>query len=191
MIAALSGLVLEKRHDSLLLMTEQVGYLVYVAPQFLTHVALNEKIFIYTHTHVREDVLQLFGFRDAAELQLFEMLLSVSGIGPKTALTIVDQGVREVKQAIISGKSDFFTTVPRVGRKNAQKIIIELRSKLGAESDDAVLENGEENADLVAALINLGFTRMEIVTAIKLTPAEAVNVEDKLKFALKNLRQSP
>src|SRR3989344_2614700 len=190
MIAALSGLVLQKRHDSILVMTDAVGYLVYAGPQFLVQIPLNEKIFIYTYTHVREDMLQLFGFRELPELQLFEMLLSVSGIGPKTALAIADRGVAEVKQAIVSGSSDFFTTVPRVGRKNAQKIIIELRSKMGAVSDDSILETDSENADLVTALMNLGFEKAEITQVIEQTPAHLVQIEDKLKFVLKQLRHT-
>ena len=189
MIAALSGLVLQKRHDSILVMTDAVGYLVYAGPQFLVQIPLNEKIFIYTYTHVREDMLQLFGFRELPELQLFEMLLSVSGIGPKTALVIADRGVSEVKQAIVKGNSDFFTTVPRVGRKNAQKIIIELRSKIGAGSDDSFLEADGENQDLITALLNLGFERAEITSVVRQTPVDLVQIEDKLKFVLKQLRQ--
>src|SRR3990167_10304734 len=108
MIAALSGVVLQKRHDSFLIMTDTVGYLVHVGPQLLTQIPLKEKIFIYTYTYVREYMLQLFGFRELPELQLFEMLLSVSGIGPKIALVIADRGVSEVKQAIVKGNSDFF-----------------------------------------------------------------------------------
>ncbi|HCS79069.1 TPA: Holliday junction branch migration protein RuvA [Patescibacteria group bacterium] len=190
MIAALSGVVLQKRHDSFLIMTDTVGYLVHVGPQLLTQIPLKEKIFIYTYTYVREDMLQLFGFRELPELQLFEMLLSVSGIGPKTALAIADRGVAEVKQAIVSGSSDFFTTVPRVGRKNAQKIIIELRSKMGAVSDDSILETDSENADLVTALMNLGFEKAEITQVIEQTPAHLVQIEDKLKFVLKQLRHT-
>ena len=191
MIAALSGIVLQKRHDSLLIMTDSVGYLVHVGPQLLAQTPLQEKIFIYTYTHVREDALQLFGFRELTEMQLFEMLLNVSGIGPKTALAIADRGVTEVKQAIVKGASDFFTAVPRVGRKNAQKIIIELRSKMGAVNDDTFLENENENQDLLTALLNLGFEKTEIVQVIGQTPAHLVQIEDKLKFVLKQLRRRP
>ena len=191
MIAALSGIVLQKRHDSLLIMTDSVGYLVHVGSQLLAQTPLQEKIFIYTYTHVREDALQLFGFRELTEMQLFEMLLNVSGIGPKTALAIADRGVTEVKQAIVKGASDFFTAVPRVGRKNAQKIIIELRSKMGAVNDDTFLENENENQDLLTALLNLGFEKTEIVQVIGQTPAHLVQIEDKLKFVLKQLRRRP
>ena len=140
---------------------------------------------------MREDALQLFGFRELTEMQLFEMLLNVSGIGPKTALAIADRGVTEVKQAIVKGASDFFTAVPRVGRKNAQKIIIELRSKMGAVNDDTFLENENENQDLLTALLNLGFEKTEIVQVIGQTPAHLVQIEDKLKFVLKQLRRRP
>ncbi len=135
MIGALVGIVDMPVTNPLLLMVGGVGYRVAVPQHILQSVTRDTPVTVFTHTHVREDALDLYGFLTKEELSLFQLLLSVSGIGPKTSLTIIDRGVASIRQAITTADVSFFTSIPRLGRKNAQKIIIELTSKLGSRID--------------------------------------------------------
>lgn len=179
MIASLTGTVI-KTHP-LILDVHGVGYLVSVPQKFVA--AVGQKITVHTYTHVREDTLQLFGFESAEELSLFEILLTVSGIGPKTALAVMDRGVASIQKAITSSDVDFFMTVPRLGKKNAQKIIIELRSKIAGTTGD-IPETGE-TGQISSALISMGFDRKELKDILKKLPEGTL--EEKIKFALKML----
>lgn len=140
---------------------------------------------IRTHTYVREDALMLFGFATVEDLSIFELLLTVSGIGPKTALAVLDRGVDAIKRAIVASDVEFFMTVPRLGKKNAQKIIIELKSKLGSTADlDLTKEEGNEVKQIIDALISMGFDRKEAREAVTQLPADGT-LEQKVKYALK------
>src|SRR3989344_9038291 len=128
MISLLKGQLHHKNSDSLTILVGGVGYLVAVTPSTLAKISLEETLELNIYTHVREDALDLYGFTNAEELKMFKSLIGVSGIGPKTALLVIDRGVEQVKLAIIKADENFFTLVPRLGKKNAQKIIIELKS---------------------------------------------------------------
>lgn len=142
---------------------------------------------LFIHTHVREDTLDLYGFFTPEELELFKLVLTVSGIGPKTALLVVDKGVGKVEQAIKDASTDFFTIVPRLGHKNAQKIIIELKNKLGGLKDLDLTSESEESTQAIEALHNLGYTRQEALQAIQAVPASEKTLEQKISYALRNL----
>ncbi len=189
MIGALVGKVYSKKSDSVLIMVSGVGYLVFVSGQLLQQVNINQELSVFTHTHVRDDALQLFGFATNQELWLFELLLSVSGIGPKTALAVIDRGVGPIQSAIMSADVAFFTTIPRLGRKNAQKIIIELKTKLGSVAD-LDLQADTEGEELINALKSMGFSRAEILIAIDNLPKEITTLPEKLKAVLKLLSKS-
>src|SRR3989339_1436249 len=127
MIGALRGKIFSKSQNSVILFAGDVGYTVFVTNRFLEKTKTDTDAFLFIHTHIRDDVFDLFGFPTTQELHLFKLLLTVSGIGPKTALAIIDRGVLAVTQAVQQSDVDFFTTIPRLGKKNAQKIIIELK----------------------------------------------------------------
>lgn len=187
MIAQLTGTVVRMRHNPLVLDVHGVGYAVFVPQKFLTQSAPDQKLTIYTHTHVREDALLLFGFATEEEIALFELLLTVSGIGPKTALLVMDRGVEAIRRAIVTSDVEFFMAVPRLGKKNAQKIIIELKSKIGSTSDLNLSDDeGSDTKQIIEALISMGFDRKEAREAVKKLPADGT-MESKLKFALKML----
>lgn len=186
MIGALEGKIARITSASVLLMVGGVGYLVHVPSQTLNSLQLASPLFLHTYTHVREDALSLFGFKTTAELFLFELLLSVSGIGPKTALAIVDRGVSPVEQAIQASDVGFFTTIPRLGKKNAQKVIIELKSKLGSVADLDLQSDGETE-ELIEALGAVGFSRAEVLKVIRSIPKDVETLEQKMKAALKLL----
>ncbi len=190
MIGALVGIAAMPVTNPMLLMVGGVGYRVAVPDRILQSVKSDATVTLYTHTHVREDTLDLYGFTTREELSLFELLLSVSGIGPKTALTVIDRGVGSIRRAIATADVSFFTSIPRLGKKNAQKIIIELKSKLGSHTDlDLQSDPSGETKDILDALTTMGFAKQEVMDAIqKLTPA-AVTMEDKIRSALRLLHK--
>lgn len=188
MIGALKGKIFSKSVNSIILFAENIGYIVHVTNRFLETVNIDTDIFLFIHTHVREDAFDLFGFLTQEELHLFELLLTVSGIGPKTALLVMDKGVSDVEQAIQSPDVDFFTTVPRLGKKNAQKIIIELKPKLGSLTDLDLSENmPSETKELIDGLISMGFIRSEALSAIKTLPPRLATLQEKLRYCLREL----
>lgn len=184
MIGALTGTLLSSRNP-LIVMVGGVGYRVSVPDKLVSSLGTTRDITLFIHTHVREDALDLYGFLTEEELILFELLLTVSGIGPRTALSIVDRGVAQTKKAVTTADVTFFTTIPRLGTKNAQKIIIELKTKLGsvAELDLA----GGDTKDILDALTGMGFGKSEAMDAIKQLDPNLPNVEEKIRQALKLL----
>ncbi|EKD68015.1 MAG: hypothetical protein ACD_48C00108G0004 [uncultured bacterium] len=188
MIGALKGTAYSFHKNPSLFFVGDVGYRVFITSQFAKTLELNKKVFLYIHSHIREDAFDLYGFPSQEELSLFELLITVSGIGPKTALPILDRGVRAVEHAVTHSDVEFFTTIPRLGKKNAQKIIIELASKLGSLKDlDLDDETFGETKELMEALLSMGFVKNEIITIIKKIPAKAVTLEQKLREALQLL----
>jgi Holliday junction DNA helicase RuvA len=186
MIAQLTGTVTRIHTNPLVLDVHGVGYAVFVPQKLLTTVVKDQRLTVYTHTYVREDALQLFGFATQEELSLFDLLLTVPGVGPKTALAVLDRGVDAIRRAIVSSDVEFFMTIPRLGKKNAQKIIIELKSKLGSTSDlDLTREERGDTKQIIDALLSMGFDRTEAREAVKKLPEGSL--EEKIKFALRML----
>ena len=185
MIGYLSGILIS-RHDPLLLVNVHgVGYKVLASQDALSAYHVNDTVDLFIHTHVREDALELYGFLDEQSLQLFELLISVSGIGPKTAIGVFTLGTKDkILGAIRKADVDFFTGVPRLGRKNAQKIIIELKNKLGAYEE---LDLAEGDQDIIMALTGFGFATDEARRAVREIGDKGKSTEEKIKLALKYL----
>jgi len=187
MIGFLRGTVTLQNDPYVFIDVQGVGYKVLVARDVLQKISPDEMT-IFTYTYVREDTLELFGFSHQDDLILFEKLISISGIGPKTAVQVFSVGTRaEILQAIAHGNVDFFTTVPRLGKKNAQKLIIELRSKIDAVGNDAIIES--DNSDLFDALTRIGFSQKEISTAIQSLDLSGMKSEQKIKAILKHFNK--
>jgi len=182
MIAKLTGKPEAFTQDSIVLEVNGVGYKVFFNPK--PNQPLPSTLFI--HTHVKDDALDLYGFVSKEELQLFKLMINISGIGPKTAIHIMDKGVTAVTQAVTKADVDFFTTVPRLGRKNAQKIIIELKSKLGGLKDLDLTSETSETKDAITALIGLGFSRSEAREALNQV-SDQPTLEAKISQAIKLL----
>lgn len=189
MIGFLKGSIEHLDRPFVLLDVNGVGYKVLVPDSIYSKLSKNEKIKLFTYNYVREDAFELFGFLEIEDLKLFESLITVSGIGPKTALNIFSFGVRgDIIEAIAKGDVSFFTSVPRLGTKNAQKIIIELKNKMGASSDlDLSGKDMLENAEVVDALKNFGFSVGEAQKAVREIKASGLTLDAKIKLALKNL----
>ncbi len=187
MIGYLTGAIHSKSANQIILLVSGVGYLVTVPPNYLNLLKSSQQAELFIYTHVREDVLDLYGFLTHDELELFKLTLTVSGIGPKTALLVIDKGVGKVEQVIKGADTDFFTTVPRLGHKNAQKIIIELKNKLGGLKELDLTSENEESTQAIEALRNLGYTRQEALQVIQAVPASEETLEQKISYALRQL----
>lgn len=185
MIGSIKGKIILKTEKFLIVETGGVGYKISVSPDTLSKLKKpEEKIFLWTHTHVREDILDLYGFLDREELEFFQMLINVSGIGPKGALSILGiASIETLRKAISTGDTAYLTKVSGIGRKTAEKIIIELRDKMGEEKTGTSLQ-GE--LDALEALKSLGYSQSEAREALKkVLPNTDTNT--KIREALKVL----
>jgi len=191
MIALILGTVEDKNEKHLIIMTSGgVGYKIGVSPDTISKISIGQNVKLHIYSHVREDAFDLYGFENNAELGLFELLISVSGIGPKTALTVTSSGsVAEITAAISKGDAEFFTQTPGIGTKGAQRIIIDLRNKVGAIGDlDLSVDRATENKQISEALKGFGFKESEAREAIKSLPKNTeLTIEQKIKLALKSL----
>ncbi len=195
MIGSLKGKVELKDATTLIIDVNGVGYKATVSADVLENAVIGSQIKIYTYTYVREDLLELFGFSQAEDLKLFERIITVPGIGPRSAINIFSVGNREaITQAVIKGDVEFFTQVSRLGRKNAQKLIIELRGKLGSLEDlDLSQEADAQSREVFSVLKGFGFSAKEAREALKTVakdlPAgrQVESVEEKVRLALKYL----
>jgi Holliday junction DNA helicase RuvA len=181
MISSVEGLVAEKEENRIVIEVAGVGYEIYLpAPAFLA-VKLGERLKIFTADIVREDSHELFGFLEPGARSLFKKLTSVSGVGPRTALQAMSLGATaEILKAIDEGDVGRLTSVPGVGTKTAQKIILELRGKLS-------LTEASMESDLIDALAGLGYSRTDALKAVRAIPTEVATDEERLKAALKIL----
>jgi Holliday junction DNA helicase RuvA len=189
MIGYLKGEVFLKEGNYIILDVKGVGYKVLSARAVLEKARKGSLLELFIYTHVREDNISLFGFLESSDLKLFENLISVSGIGPKTAMSIFSIGNRsQIVAAIISADTSFFKSVPRLGQKNAQKIIIELKNKFGSIAElDLSGEDMAGSEDIIAALKGFGFTNKEIHDAVRKVKKDGQKVTETIKLALKYL----
>lgn len=142
----------------------------------------------FTHLNVKEDALDLYGFATSDELDFFELLVSVSGVGPRSALAILDVGrLDELSAAIKEGRPDLLTKAAGIGRKTAERVILELRSKVESAKSGAVVEKMQTDSDLVEALTSLGYRRDEARVALSKVDEKVTCTEDRLRAALKIL----
>lgn len=181
MIAYLEGAVLQKTNSYIIVQAEGLGYKVFVTPEVL-EVRLGDRVSLYTYMKVSEDGQSLFGLPDFASLQFFELLITVSGVGPKMALAILSAAKADaVRQAIASQDAAIFTRISGVGLKTAEKIIVELKNKVG------VLESalsGAGSTETFDALLGLGYNQREVRDVINKIDT-TLPVQEQIKQALK------
>lgn len=184
MIGSLRGKVVLRTEKFIILETGGVGYKVNVSPDTLLKTSKDsEEALFFIHTHVREDSLELYGFTSREELGFFEMLLGVSGVGPKSALAILGiTTVETLKKAVGSGDTAYLTKVSGIGKKTAEKIVIELRDKMDGELGESL----QGSVDVIEALKSLGYSQMEARDALKKVPGD-LNTNQKIREALKIL----
>lgn len=185
MIGKLTGKPEIIGHD-LLIDVGGVGYLVKVSEAVLSHLS-SESVTLYIYTHVKEDTLELYGFLQPTEKELFMLLLSVSGVGPSIALSISDQGAEKIIESVQNAQVSFFTQVPRVGKKLAQKIIIDLKGKLGSLKELQLGPTSPEQEIVVTALTNLGFDENQVLDYVKEHDVSLEQPEEAIKHAIQQL----
>jgi len=174
MIAHLRGILLSKRPNQAVVEVGGVGYDVTISvPAFTELPAAGKEVALHIHTHVREDVIALYGFLQLAEKHLFEKLITVSGIGPKLAITILSgMEAGGMAKAIRGNDVARLTQIPGIGKKTAERMVLELRDKLPAkeaESSEAVAPVGGISEDVISALVNLGYQRGDAERALAAT----------------------
>jgi holliday junction DNA helicase RuvA len=189
MIASLHGKILARTDDSLIINVAGIGYRVRVPTGTMANLgAVGSDAQLYTHLHVREDDLSLYGFANEDELQLFETLLTVSGIGPKVALGVLSKASPgTIRYAIAQGNAEALTKIPGIGKKTAQRLVLELKGKIDLA---ALSESGElspVDKDVLNALIGLGYSAAEASRAASSVPMSVKAVEERVRIALQYL----
>lgn len=186
MIGYLKGKIVFSRTGILVVDVGGVGYRLAVNPAL--SLPAESEIALFVHEHIREDAHDLYGFDSYYELELFEKLISVNGVGPKVALLIMASGNPEkIVSAIGNDDVAFFVAISGIGKKVAAKIILDLRSKLTGLESSEIFRKADEGSEVVDALTELGYKKVEVLRVISKMPEEAVSVEDKIRWCLKNL----
>ncbi|MFA6340867.1 MAG: Holliday junction branch migration protein RuvA [Candidatus Paceibacterota bacterium] len=186
MIAKIEGIVWDVNNKYITVGVGGIGFKVYVTEGTKTVAHKGKDISLFTHLAVREDALDLYGFADQEELNFFELSISISGIGPKTALNILNvSSVPVLKRAIASGDTTHLVKISGIGKKIAEKIVLELKDKIGAGDDDHGGFGGQ--VDALEALKSLGYSHREARDALKDIEKKFTKTEDIIKEALKIL----
>ncbi len=192
MIGYLEGEIIKKYDRRCILKCGPLGYRIFMANSALSKLQENsDTVKVFTYPHQREDTQELYGFLNPEELELFEMLITVSGVGPKSALTLVDEVPFEMLVAsIIKGEEGVLRKVSGIGQRTAQKIIIDLKNKalaLATVATEAASQTVSEDADILEALQSLGYSAYQAREAVKKIPQDVKGVERRVEEALKLL----
>lgn len=186
MIILLKGKIELKTDKFVAIDVNGVGYKVYCSLPILEKLILNQEVKLFIHLYHRENLLDLYGFLNSEELDFFELLISISGIGPKAASSILSvASIADLKASIASGRVDLLTKVSGIGKKIAERVILELRSKILVSGSD--VKKLVTNDEAVDALVSLGYTKYQASDALKQVPMKVKEIENRIKEALKIL----
>ncbi len=191
MISYLKGTIIIKKTKYLILSTGQVGYQIFVSEKTLAKTKEDEEVQLYTHQHITENSQELYGFTTLPELELFKNLIGISGVGPKSALGVMaSASVEDIIQAILSEDPALLRTVSGIGPKTAERIVVELKSKIGRLGKEMNLKDisaAPKDIEVIEALLGLGYSRKEVMDVIKQVPANLTDTSERIKGALKLL----
>jgi Holliday junction DNA helicase RuvA len=198
MIAFIQGTVFKRREDSIIIEANGIGYQVYMSSRDIMEIENNQEYLIHTYMQVKEDGIALFGFLSEDDVDVFKLLITVSGVGPKIGLACLSvYSVSDIKFAIISEDDKTLSKVPGLGSKTAKKIILELKDKISLpdsieenfNSKNKSLDNSDSaKNDAILALSSLGYSQTEALQAIaKIQDSKDMDVEELIKQALKKL----
>lgn len=192
MIALIQGKVVSKNNNELILMTTGgIGYRIMASPSAAALSSVGSDILLNTYLVIKEDSHSLYGFANLAEKELFKNFLSVSGVGPKTALHLLELGsVEEITLAIGRSDVDYLTKVSGIGKKTAERIVVELKNKVAKGMSDAgvKLPAGDMMGDVIDALVTLGYSALQARDVIKKIDASGKNSEQLLREALQKIK---
>lgn len=188
MIGHLKGTVLGTRKNAILLDVHDVGYLVHVTQEVLQAAVKSTELTLSIHTHETSDTVSLFGFRNENELQFFELLTSVNGVGPKTALAIMENPIDKLQALIASGNAKELAKTPGVGPKTAARIVLELKNKLiGGAITVPDMEHAAVTDDILDALESLGYKKAQVKKILTKLPPEITRTEEIVTWFLRNI----
>lgn len=187
MISYIQGKIIDHLDQSLVILAGDIGHRVYATEAALSRHNIGSDVELYTHLAVRENALDLYGFDTKDELRFFELLISVSGIGPKSGLAVLNVAdVATLSSAIIQNDSSYLTKVSGIGAKSANKIVLELQGKVKEVMGDKEAANTDD-MDVLEALQALGYSAHEVRDAIKTIPSEIEGANARIKEALRIL----
>ncbi len=186
MFGHITGKVFDLRPTRVIIKTGGIGFIIHVTISSLEKLRIGMEASFWTHTAVRETSLDLYGFYTEEELRVFELLITVSGVGPKSGLAILGvAGVKSIEEAVATGDTSSLTKISGIGRKIAEKIVLELNGKL------VTTRKGEsrtsEDVDVFEALRSLGYREKDIQDIMKKIPKDLTGTNEKIKHILKNL----
>lgn len=189
MISFLDGKIEFKAEKFFVVNVGGVGYKIFSTAETLKKIPeKSDSVKLWTHQYVREDTVALYGFLQYPELELFETLIGISGIGPKGALGVLAIApVDTLKKAIASGDTSYLTRVSGIGRKTAEKIVLELKEKMAGRGVIVDAPELKEEADAIDALVSLGYSPREAREALAVVPKEVTSAEKRIKYALQKL----
>ena len=191
MIAGLDGMLEQIKPDSAVIKVSGVSFQVYTPASTLGQLgSIGERVHLHTYLHWKEESTALYGFATSQELDLFKMLITVSGVGPKSALSMLSSlAPDDLASAILSNNVDLITQAPGIGKKTASRVVLDLKGKLEKGWGGIVSSYpARDNADIVAALTNLGYSTADATRAAAALPSsEELTLEDKIRFALRHL----
>ncbi len=188
MIASLKGKLESLGGDGAVIDVGGIGFRVYMPTSTLSTLGtIDNEVKLYTHLHLREDNATLYGFASTGELELFGVLINVSGLGPKLALAMLSaMDIESLMAAIATGNTDLLTGIPGIGKKMANRLVLELKDKIGTGWAIApAVQMAQENVDVLAALTSLGYSLSEATQVVASLPREQeLSLEDRVKLAL-------
>jgi Holliday junction DNA helicase RuvA len=187
MIAKIKGKIEYIKDNYVVVDAGNIGYKVFTTPYILGKIAGKGEIDFFIHTYVREDTLALYGFLAMEELEMFELLISISGIGPKAAMGILTVATpKTIKTAILNEDSSILTRVSGVGKKTAERVILELGNKI-ADMPESEKDQTVSDMDAIEALVSMGYSAADAREALKMVPKEIQEVGARIKMALRSL----
>lgn len=188
MIYSVKGPVAAVSENFVVVEVGGMGLKVFMSERGRKGLTLGSETSLFCHLHVREDALDLYGFRNAEELEFFELLLGISGVGPKSALAVLDvAGLEELAAAIQEGRPDLLTKASGIGRKTAERVVLELKGKIRAGGAEDLVKKMEGDSDLLETLVGLGYRRDQAKSALEKVKKETTGLEARLREALRAL----
>ena len=182
--------IIKKTTKGIILKTNKIGYFLFLTKNTQKTLKENKTISFYTHHQIKEDISDLYGFKEYNELEFFKQLISINGIGPKVALETLNEGLKKIKTAIAQSDEKTICQIPGIGKKTAQRLILELKDKIEISDIGSIkqikTENTKEHDEAKDALLKLGYQRNHITNALKTIPKTLTTAEEIIKYFLKN-----
>jgi len=189
MIYFINGKVYLKEKDFFVINANCIGFKIFTHKKILDSLKIGNEYLIFTYFHLKENAVELYGFLEEKELSFFEILNSVSGVGPKSALSILEKNdIKTLSLAIKNNKIEFLTRASGIGQKTAERIILELKNKINIEEGSSAAHL-DSDADIIEALTNLGYSKQQAKEAVLKVDSKIQGFEERFKQALKNLNK--